>query len=119
MNHIPIAFYISPFRLIKFNGTRLEGDMQKRSILPFNIEAQFINADIDQLRLLAEQTKGKAYFDNEVGDLVNMLTDNDNFKSIQKVEKKSVPLIHFKWLLLILIISLGSEWFLRKYNGLI
>ena len=88
-------------------------------ILPFNIEAQFINADIDKLRLLAEQTKGKAYFDNEVGDLVNMLTDNDNFKSIQKVEKKSVPLIHLKWLLLILIISLGSEWFLRKYNGLI
>lgn len=87
-------------------------------ILPFNIEAQFTNADVDQLRLLAAQTKGKAYFDSEVGNLIKLLISNDNFKSLQKVEKKSVPLIHFKWLLMMLIISLASEWFLRKYNGL-
>jgi hypothetical protein len=87
-------------------------------ILPFNIEAQFTNADVDQLRLLAAQTKGKAYFDSEVGNLIKLLISNDNFKSLQKVEKKSVPLIHFKWLLMMLIINLASEWFLRKYNGL-
>ena len=88
-------------------------------ILPYNIESQFLNADISKLRELASQTKAKAFYDFQTEILIQELTNNKRFKSIQKVEKKSVPLVHFKWLLLILIISLASEWFLRKYNGLI
>ena len=88
-------------------------------ILPYNIESQFLNADISKLRELASQTKAKAFYDFQTEILIQELTNNKRFKSIQKVEKKSVPLIHFKWLLLILIFSLASEWFLRKYNGLI
>jgi hypothetical protein len=88
-------------------------------ILPFNIEAQFLNPNLAQLQQLALQTNGQLFYEDNVDNLISELLRNEQFKSIQKVEKKSVPLIHFKLLLLLLLLSLASEWFIRKYFGLI
>jgi hypothetical protein len=68
---------------------------------------------------LALQTNGQLFYENTVDILISKLLANEHYKSIQKVEKKSVPLIHFKLLLLLLLLSLASEWFIRKYFGLI
>ena len=88
-------------------------------ILPFSIEKQFLNANLTQLQQLALQTNGQLFYENTVDNLISKLLANEQYKSIQKVEKKSVPLIHFKLLLLLLLLSLASEWFIRKYFGLI
>lgn len=88
-------------------------------ILPFNIESQFLNANVSQLRQLANETGGQAYFDTQGQLLVEDLIRNEAFKSIQKIDKKIVPLIKFKIILIALILFLGIEWFLRKYLGLI
>lgn len=88
-------------------------------ILPFNMENQFLNANLMQLKQLAKQTNGQLYYENTVDNLISKLLSNEQYKSIQKVEKKSVPLIHFKLLLWLLLLSLASEWFIRKYFGLI
>ena len=88
-------------------------------ILPFSIEKQFLNANLTQLQQLALQTNGQLFYENTVDNLISKLLANEQYKSIQKVEKKSVPLIHFKLLLLMLLLSLASEWFIRKYFGLI
>ena len=88
-------------------------------ILPFSIEKQFLNANLTQLQQLALQTNGQLFYENTVDNLISKLLANEHYKSIQKVEKKSVPLIHFKLLLLLLLLSLASEWFIRKYFGLI
>jgi hypothetical protein len=88
-------------------------------ILPFSIEKQFLNANLTQLQQLALQTNGQLFYENTVDILISKLLANEQYKSIQKVEKKSVPLIHFKLLLLLLLLSLASEWFIRKYFGLI
>ena len=88
-------------------------------ILDFNIESQFLNADFEQLNLLAKETGGRVFLENQYGSLIDQLLKNSNYKSIQKINKKAVPLIDYKWLLLLLILSLATEWFIRKYNGLI
>jgi hypothetical protein len=88
-------------------------------ILPFSIEKQFLNANLTQLQQLALQTNGQLFYENTVDNLISKLLANKQYKSIQKVEKKSVPLIHFKLLLLLLLLSLAFEWFIRKYFGLI
>ncbi len=88
-------------------------------ILPFNIEAQFLNPNLTQLQQLALQTKGQLFYEDNVDNLISELLRDEQFKSIQKVEKKSVPLIQLKLLLLVLLLSLASEWFIRKYFGLI
>lgn len=88
-------------------------------ILNFNIEQQFINANAQKLEQLATHTKGKAYFDFQIDKLMTKLISENRFSSIQKITKKTVPLIDIKFYLLLLILSLAIEWYIRKYNGLI
>ena len=89
------------------------------SILDFNVEQQFLNADVTKLSRLATNTKGKAYFISEQEELITTLIKDVTFQKIQKSEQKTVPLIDWKYLLGLIVIALSLEWFLRKYNGLI
>lgn len=88
-------------------------------ILKFNIEQQFLNADIDQLRQLSANTNTTIYFDTQVNQLIEQLISENRFYSIQKISKKSVYLIDITFLLFLLFLSLATEWSIRKYNGLI
>ena len=88
-------------------------------ILKFNIEQQFLNADIDQLRQLSANTNTTIYFDTQVNQLIEQLISENRFYSIQKISKKSVYLLDITFLLFLLFSSLATEWLIRKYNGLI
>ena len=88
-------------------------------ILDFDIEKQFVNPDWNKLNQLANQTKGKAYLANQADNLVKQLMADDSYKAVQKTLVKKSPLIDWIWLLVLIAISLASEWFIRKYNGLL
>ena len=88
-------------------------------ILDFNIEQQFINANVQKLEQLAINTSGVTYFDTQTDQLIAKLISDNRFSSIQKFTKKTVSLIDIKFWLLLLILSLAIEWLIRKYNGLI
>ena len=88
-------------------------------ILDFNIEQQFINANVQKLEQLAIHTDGAAFFDTQIDGLMSELISDNRFLSIQKFTKKTVPLIGIKFWLLLLLSSLAIEWLIRKYNGLI
>ena len=88
-------------------------------ILEFNIEQQFLNANAEKLQSLANLTQGKSYFIDQTDTLFYDLINDKRFQITQKSTKNVVPLLDFKVLLALLALSLGLEWFLRKYNGLI
>jgi len=88
-------------------------------ILEFNAEQQSLNANDDKLKLLAELSKGKPYFIDNYQYIIDDLVNNKKFATIQKSNKQIVPLIDWSIILAILVLSLTSEWFIRKYNGLI
>ena len=88
-------------------------------ILDFDIEKQFVNPDLDKLTQLATQTKGHVIFPNKVDALIKSLLENEDYKSVQKAIVKKTPLIDWIWLLILIAISLTSEWFIRKYNGML
>ena len=88
-------------------------------ILDFDIEKQFVNPDLVKLTQLANQTKGQLLFPDKVDLLIKSLIENEEYKSVQKSIIKKIPLIDWVWLLIILVLSLASEWFLRKYNGML
>jgi hypothetical protein len=54
-----------------------------------------------------------------VDSLIKLLLDNENYKAVQKEIVTKTPLIDWVWLLVLIAISLASEWFLRKYNGML
>ncbi len=89
------------------------------TILEFNVEQQFLNADVTKLGRVATNTGGTTYFIDQTGSLINSLLENEKYKSIQKTSQKVVPLIAWKYLLGLIVLTLSAEWFIRKYNGLI
>ncbi|WP_299889741.1 VWA domain-containing protein [uncultured Lacinutrix sp.] len=88
-------------------------------ILEYNVEQQFLNADVTKLRKVATNSKGSSYFVDNYKVLVNDLINDERYKPIQKSSKNIVPLIDWKYLLAIIALTLAIEWFMRKYNGLI
>ena len=88
-------------------------------ILDFDIEKQFVNPDVEKLTQLASQTQAKAYFPDQVDELIKTLLENKDYKAIQKNVVAKTPLIDWVWLLVLISIFLATEWFVRKYNGLL
>jgi len=88
-------------------------------ILDFDIEKQFVNPDVEKLNQLATQTQGVVSYPNQVDALLKSLLENENYKAIQKEIVAKTPLIDWVWLLVLIAISLASEWFIRKYNGML
>lgn len=88
-------------------------------VLDYSIEDQFINSNYQGLRQLAINTQGNVVFPNSITNTLDNLIKDTSYKLVQKSTKKITPLIDWKWLLLILIVSLSAEWFIRKYRGLI
>ena len=88
-------------------------------ILDFNIESQFINPDVTKLGQLATNSKTQLYYISKYKQLFEELRNNEKYKTTQRESTTQLPLVNWKYLLAILILVLGVEWFLRKYNGLI
>ena len=88
-------------------------------IVDFDIEKQFVNPDLVKLNQLATQTKGQVVFPDKVDSLIKSLLENEDYKSVQKTIIKKTPLIDSIWLLILIIICLATEWFVRKYNGML
>ena len=88
-------------------------------ILDFDIEQQFVNPDVNKLNQLATQTNGQTFMPNQLDSLIKNLLENEEYKAIQKEITKKIPLIDSILLLILIAISLASEWFIRKYNGML
>jgi hypothetical protein len=88
-------------------------------ILDFDIEKQFVNPDVMKLNQLASQTQAKVHYPNQVDVLIKTLLENEEYKAVQKEIVNKTPLIDWVWLLVLIAISLASEWFVRKYNGML
>lgn len=89
------------------------------TVLEYNVEQQFLNADVTKLTQLATNTNGNSYFATQYDDLFQSLIEDTRFVPIQKSTKETVSLIDFKYLLFLIALLLALEWFIRKYNGLI
>jgi hypothetical protein len=88
-------------------------------IIDFDIEKQFVNPDMEKLKQLALQTKGAVFVPNQVDNLIKILLENEDYKAVQKDIVKKTPFIDWVWLLVLIALSLATEWFIRKYNGLL
>lgn len=89
------------------------------TILDFNVEQQFLNANVAKLRRVAGNTGGDASFIGQSGSLITTLLEDDRYRAIQKAEQRVIPLIDWKYLLGLIAALLAIEWFIRKYNGLV
>jgi hypothetical protein len=115
LSSLPPSEYSFTIRAINENLSK-SGTFQ---ILEYNVEQQFLNASVTKLQQLATNSKGESYFIDNTKSLISDLLSDNRFITIQKSNKNTIPLIDWKYLLILIALSLTIEWFLRKYNGLI
>lgn len=89
----------------------------KFRITNYNIEEQFTNANRIKMNQLATNNKGKLFYKSELNNLIDELMINDAYVTIQKQITKEKELINWKWILVLIIILLTIEWYIRKYLG--
>ncbi len=87
------------------------------TISNYNIEEQFNNANFSKLESLAKKTNGKLYHKNDINSIISDLISNKTYYTIQKQSFKEKQLIDWKWILFLIVISLTTEWYIRKYLG--
>ncbi|MDF0705648.1 VWA domain-containing protein [Flagellimonas okinawensis] len=88
-------------------------------ILDFNPEKQIISSNYVKMGRLADKNNGQLFYLDMLEELQNTLTTSQQFLPVQKSRDNVVSLIDFRILLGLIILSLTTEWFIRKYNGLI
>jgi len=85
------------------------------------IQLEQLNAIADHKLLLAlAKASGGAVFNKDnVNELITKVKNNkDNYKTIHTKEKLE-GIINIPWILLSLLFLISTEWFARKYNGLL
>lgn len=89
------------------------------TMLDFDVEKQFYSSDYRKLERLANATNASLYYPSQLDQLIDNLLADAQFVPTQKSNQNVVSLIDFRILLAIVIMALTTEWFIRKYNGLI
>tara|TARA_R110002072_G_scaffold10821_2_gene50005 strand:+ start:6719 stop:8812 length:2094 start_codon:yes stop_codon:yes gene_type:complete len=80
-------------------------------------EAMNSYANHNLLQQIANKTNGQFYELNKVSNLLNDLDQRKDLVSISYQESSFDDLIDWKWLFFLVIVLLGTEWFIRRYSG--
>lgn len=83
------------------------------------LEQQFPSANLDGLLILADQHDRPLFFLKDSKKLRSALLSENTFIPVQKSRENIVPLVDWYYLLFFFILTASSEWFIRKYRGLI
>jgi hypothetical protein len=100
------------------NGTKAFEQRGFITVKEITAEKMQLVADHQLLSRLANQTKGKFFYPNQLNQLTESLLSNDTIKTITYMHKDVKELIDMKAIFFLFLILLSLEWFIRKYNGL-
>ena len=87
--------------------------------IPYAIEEQNLNADYATMQIVSEETGGQIQTIDKANEVIDSILESSKYSIVERAIEKNVPLIDFTWLLILIVVSLTTEWFIRKYNGLI
>ena len=100
----------------ELNGVRQTSD-GKFVVQPVLLEAMSSTADHGLLRQLVAQQGGEFLYPDQMAQLAEKILADETIKPVLYSSTQTRPLIHLKWLCLILLAALSVEWFLRRYYG--
>lgn len=115
MGELPVGSY-SWTATTQVGGKRFEKS-GRFSIQEIMLETANLIADHDLLKSISTATKGKFFTRDEIQKVAKEIKANDNIKSISSYRKKYTMLLNSPWYLAAIVMLLGIEWFLRKWNG--
>lgn len=82
-----------------------------------SIEVLSTHADHGLLKQIAKETNGEFYALSQSEKLISDLEKRNDIVNIQYEESEFNDLVDWKWLFLLVVLLLGTEWFLRRFWG--
>lgn len=91
-----------------------KGQFQVKALL---LEANTTVANHQMLQNLSEKLNGKMLYPNQLNELAELISKDNNIASIIYEETDLKELINLRWIFFVLLTILSLEWFFRKRNG--
>ena len=87
------------------------------TIKPLNLEFRQSAANHSLLRAIANQSGGVMVQPADVNKLSDLIKKNENIKTLVYEDKHYSDMIDVKWVFILILALLSTEWFLRKREG--
>ena len=81
------------------------------------LESMSLVANHDLLRTISQQSQGRFFTIDQLEQVEKAIKDNDTIKPVVTYNKKYSPLLNSWIYLVIIVLLLGIEWFMRKWGG--
>jgi len=98
-------------------GDKLFNANGQLTVKPLNLEIRQSAADHRLLKNMAKQSGGEMLQPSEISRLADLIRKNENIKTLVYEDKHYSDLIDVKWVFLLIVALLSTEWFLRKREG--
>ncbi|HYQ55748.1 MAG TPA: hypothetical protein VEP89_00280, partial [Draconibacterium sp.] len=113
--HLPLGDY--NFMADVTIGDKTYNETGNFTIIPLNIENVVTQANHTLLYQLSSLSGGKFYQPAEIENLINELKNANKPKATSYFQEMVNELLNLRWIFLVLLVLLSTEWFLRKYWG--
>lgn len=87
------------------------------SVVSLNVEWSNIVANHSLLATLSGMHGGSTVYMNQLGALADRINSREDFKTITYSQKKFTELVSYFPFLILILLLLSAEWFIRKRNG--
>jgi len=88
------------------------------TVKAMNQEARQSTANHQLLYALAKSSGGAMVPSNKVASLVDLIRKNETIKTVEYEDKHYTDLIDVKWVFVLILALISTEWFLRKREGI-
>lgn len=107
----------------RFSATVTIGDKEyvengQFTVMPVNLEQTETRANHRLLYQIAYQTGGGFYLPEEVEDLIQQVSGHTRIKPFSYFQTQLSGVLNLKWVFFVILIIIGTEWFLRKFWGI-
>jgi len=105
------------FRAETNPGTGILTKTGNFAVTELNLEDVNSVADHRLMDALALESGGNSFLQSEIDKLIDEIKNREDIKPIVYSKKRFTDLVDFYPLLILIIVLMGIEWFLRKYAG--
>ncbi len=88
-------------------------------VIPSFLEYKNLTANHQLLKSISNNTNAAYFNKNNWLSVVDSIEQSPRFKTKVYSSDELTDLIHFKWILLLIVLLISIEWFIRKYSGTI
>jgi hypothetical protein len=112
---LPVGEYT--YLATTINGKQQFTAKGQLTVKQLNLETRQSTANHRLLKTIATQSGGEMLQPSEVSKLADLIRKNENIKTVVYEDKHYSDMIDLKWVFVLILLLLSTEWFLRKREG--